>query len=93
MLPMRSMVLSKSKPWKSSLWKCVAGGFVPEDIRMVLAQVFAGGHQEAGRAAGRVADDVLRRGRGHLDHELDDVAAASELAVLPRGGDLRSMYS
>ena len=55
---------------------------------MVLAQVFAGRDEEAGRAAGRVADDVVRRRRGHLDHQPDDVARRAELAVLPGAGDL-----
>ena len=54
----------------------------------MLAQVFAGGDEKARRAAGGVADDVLRRGRGHLDHEADDVARGAELAVLAGGGDL-----
>jgi hypothetical protein len=39
-------------------------------------------------AAGRVADDVLGRGRGQLHHQLDDVARRAELAVLPGAGDL-----
>ena len=34
---------------------------VAEDFRVVLAEVFAGGHEEAGRAAGGVANDVLGR--------------------------------
>ena len=33
---------------------------VVQDVRVVLAQVLAGGDEEAGRAAGRVADDVRR---------------------------------
>ena len=31
---------------------------------------------------------ILRRGRGHLHHEPDDVARRAELAVLPGGGQL-----
>jgi hypothetical protein len=53
-----------------------------------LAQVFAGGDQKAAGAAGGVADHVLRRRRGELDHQLDDVARGAELAVLAGGGDL-----
>ena len=62
--------------------------WVVEEIRIALAQVLAGGDEKARRAAGRVAEDVVRRGRGHLDHEADDVARGAELAVLAGGGDL-----
>ena len=55
---------------------------------MVLAQIFARRDEEARRAAGRIADHVVRLRRGHLDHQLDDVARRAELAVLPGGGDL-----
>ena len=51
-------------------------------------QVLRGGDEEARRAAGRIADHVLGRGRGHVHHQLDDVARGAELAVLPGGGDL-----
>ncbi len=61
---------------------------VAQQLRVVLAQVLAGGDQEAGGAAGRVHDHVLRRGRRHLHHEADDVAWRAELAVLPGSGDL-----
>ncbi len=55
---------------------------------MARAQVFAGGDEEARRAARGIADDVLRRGGGQLDHELDDMARGAELAVLPGARDL-----
>ena len=58
------------------------------DFGMPLAQIFARGHQEAARAAGRVADDVLGLRRGHLHHEPDDVTRRAELAVLPGAGNL-----
>ena len=57
-------------------------------LGMVVAEVLAGGDEEAAGAARRVADHVGRRRRGHLDHQLDDVARRAELAVLPGGGDL-----
>ena len=56
---------------------------------MVVAQVLAGLEQEAAGAAGRIADDVLRRRRGHLHHEVDNVARCAELPVCPGAGDLR----
>ena len=55
---------------------------------MVLAQVLAHRHQKACGAAGRVADEVGSLRRGHLDHQLDDVARRTELTVLPGRGDL-----
>ena len=85
---MRSMVLSKSKPWKSVLVEVRLQLRVAQDLRVALAQVFAGGDEKAGGAAGGIADDVPRARRGHLDHEPDDVARGAELAVLPGGGDL-----
>ena len=60
---------------------------VAEDLRVVVAEVFARRHEEAARAARGIADDILRRGRGELDHELDDVARGAELAVLPGARD------
>ncbi len=61
---------------------------VGEETGVVLAQVLAGGDQEAAGAGGGVADDVARHRRGELHHELDDVARGAELAVLAGGGDL-----
>ena len=88
MLPMRSMVLSKSKPWNSSWWKCSRELRVAQNLRVALAQILARRDQETRRAAGRVADHVRRLRRDHLDHQPDDVARRAELAVLPGGGDL-----
>ena len=88
MLPMRSMVLSKSKPWNMPWWKCSLQLRVVQEVRVALAQVLARGDQEARRAAGRVADDVGGLRRGQLHHQPDDVARRAELAVLPGGGDL-----
>ena len=61
---------------------------VVKDGRMSCPEVFAGGHQESGSAAGRVADDIPRLRGSHLHHELDNVARGPELAVLPGRGDL-----
>ena len=61
---------------------------IPEHLGVVMAQVLASCDQEAGSAAGRVADDIGRGGRDHLHHELDDVARRPELAVLSCGRDL-----
>ena len=89
MLPMRSIVLSKSKPWNMPSVEVRRAGFASsQSLGVVLAQVLAGGHEEAAGAARRIADHVLRRRRGHLDHQPDDVARRAELAVLPGGGDL-----
>ena len=44
--------------------------------------------RKPGRAAGRIADDGLRGGRGHVHHQPDDVARRAKLPVLPGGGDL-----
>src|SRR5699024_6568958 len=130
MLPMRSIVVSKSKPWNIEWWKCrawswstkVSGCFartyslaehpdtlvdqaqarhfhhslnmprlgqVDQGVGMLRPHVLAGGHEEARRAAGRIADLVARRRRHHVHHQLDDVARGAELAVHAGGGDLR----
>jgi hypothetical protein len=47
MLPMRSMVLSKSKPWNMWWWKCFAQPGVVQEVRVALAQVLARRDQEA----------------------------------------------
>jgi hypothetical protein len=88
MLPMRSMVLSKSKPWKVPSLKRRRRPRSCRWRRVVRAQVLGGGDQEARGAAGGVADHILRRRGGHVDHQLDDVARGAELAVLPGAGDL-----
>ncbi len=61
---------------------------VVEQAGVLLAQVFARGHEKTAGAAGRVADGVGGGGRGHFHHQLDDVAWRTELAVLPCAGDL-----
>ena len=63
-------------------------GVFVDAVGVVLDEMFGGGDEEAGGAAGRIADDVLRGGRGHVHHQLDDVARRAELPVLPGGGDL-----
>ena len=55
---------------------------------MMGAQMFPRGNQKAAGAACGIADDVLRRRRGQLDHQLDDVARRAELAVLAGAGNL-----
>ena len=61
---------------------------VAKYLRMALAQIFAGGDEKTGRAACRIADDVRRLRRDHLDHQPDDVPRRAELAVLAGSGDL-----
>lgn len=36
--------------------------------REVVGQIFGGSDEKVGGAASRVADDILRRRRGHVDH-------------------------
>ena len=80
---MRSIVPSKSKPWKHALVEVAA------QRRVVVAQIFAGRDEKAAGAGRRIADRVPRPRRHHLDHQRDDVARRAELAVLPGAGDLR----
>ena len=68
MLPIRSMVLSKSNPWNMLVIEVLPELRLVEDLRVVLPHVLGGGYQEAGGAAGRIADHVARRRRRHLDH-------------------------
>ena len=51
MLPMRSMVLSKSKPWKRLWWKCLLSLGSRKEFGVVLAEIFADGDEEAAGAA------------------------------------------
>ena len=88
MLPMRSMVLSKSKPWNMRWWKCSLSFASCRIFGWRSRRYSPGRDEEARRAAGRVADHVGRLRRRHLDHQPDDVARRAELAVLPGGGDL-----
>lgn len=88
MLPIRSMVASKSKPWniEPCKWlRCLASS---RASAWVGADVLAGGDQEASGATGRVADLVAWLGCGHVHHQLDDVARGAELAVDPGRGHL-----
>ena len=65
-----------------------AGGAVEEDVGLaVLAEPVAGGDEEAGGAAGGVADGVVGAGLRQGDHHADDVARSAELAVDAGGGD------
>ena len=48
----------------------------------VLTRYVGSGDKEARRAAGRIANHVLRRRRGHLYHQLDDVPRGAKLPVL-----------
>ena len=76
-------------PVEGALVVAPAGGLVPVDgLAVVADQVLGGGDEKTGGAAGRVADHVPGGGRGHLDHEFDDVARGAELAVLAGAGDL-----
>ena len=52
------------------------------------AQVFAGADEEAGGAAGGIADHVARLRRHQLDHQANDVARRAKLAILAGAGDL-----
>ena len=88
MLAIRSIVLSKSKPWNMLWLKCCALREVEQRVLVLAADEPSCLHQEAGRPAGRVADLVVRTRRRHLDHEPDDVPRRAELAVLPSRGDL-----
>ena len=63
-------------------------GVLVDAVAVVLDEMLGGRDEEAGRSAGRIADDVLRGGRGHVHHQPDDVAWRAELPVLPGGGDL-----
>jgi hypothetical protein len=87
MLPMRSMVLSKSKPWNMPWWKC-SRSFASCSISGAARAGTRRPRPGSRRAAGRVADDVGGLRRGQLDHQPDDVARRAELAVLPGAGDL-----
>ena len=76
------------EPVKHLCVKMHGGCRIAQHVRMTGPQIFAGGHQKAGGAAGRVHDAVARAWRHHLHHQPDDVARRAELAVLPGGGDL-----
>jgi uncharacterized protein YcfJ len=49
-------------------------------------QVFHAARQEAGGAAGRIAEGFVGPEVDHGDHQVDDVARRAELAVDARGG-------
>ena len=53
-------------------------------VLVVGAEVLCAGHQKARRAAGGVADEVVRRGLHQLHHHVTDVFGCAELAVLTR---------
>ena len=52
-------------------------------VLVVGAEVLRTGHQKARRAAGGVADEVVRRGLHQLHHHVADVFGRAELTVLP----------
>jgi len=60
-----------------------------EEIGMMQAQRLAHSHEKTSRAAGGIADHILGRGLGQLDHQLNDVARGAELSILPGSGNLR----
>ena len=62
-------------------------------VLVVGAEVLRTGHQKARRAAGGVADKVVRRGLHQLHHHVADVFGRAELAVLPAVASLPSIYS
>ena len=47
----------------------------------VLFKIFAGCHQEAGSAAGRITDHFVRRRFHQIDHHTDDMSWRTELSV------------
>ena len=57
-------------------------------VLVVGAEVLRTGHQKACRAAGGVADEVVRRGLYQFHHHVTDVFGRAELAVLPCGCQL-----
>ena len=57
-------------------------------VLVVGAEVLRTGHQKARRAAGGVADEVVRRGLHQFHHHVADVLGRAELAVLPCGCQL-----
>ena len=63
-------------------------GVLVDGVAVVLHEVLRRGHEEARRAAGRVADHVFGRRGGHVHHQTDDVARRAELTVLSGGGNL-----
>ena len=52
-------------------------------VLVVGAEVLCAGHQKARRAAGGVADKVVRRELHQFHHHVADVLGRAELAVLP----------
>ena len=60
--------------------------FACHRVFVMRADVLRGCHQKARRAAGRIADGILRGGLQKLHHHFDDVARRAELAVLAGGG-------
>ena len=57
-------------------------------VLVMVADVLRRPHQEARRAAGGVADGVLRGGPEQLHHHGNDMPGRAELAVLSGGGQL-----
>ena len=61
---------------------------MPCGRRVLLQQVLHHADEEARRAAGRVADDLVGLRLDQIDHEPDDVPGRAELAVDARRGQL-----
>ena len=53
-------------------------------VLVVGAEVLRTGHQKARRAAGRVTDEIVRRGLHQLHHHINDMQRRAELAVPTR---------
>ena len=53
-------------------------------VPIVLANIFCAGHQKTCRTAGRVTDEIVRRGLHQLHHHINDMQRRAELAVPTR---------
>ncbi len=61
---------------------------IKEQRFVVPFQIFRRRDQITAGAAGRIANDILRRRCGQFHHQLDDMARRAELPILPGAGDL-----
>ena len=78
----------KIEPVEHPLVEVLPERGIAQDLGVVVAEILPGGHEEAAGTARGVADDILARGGGQLDHELDDVAGCPELTIPAGRGDL-----
>jgi hypothetical protein len=88
MLPIRSIVLSKSKPWNIQVVEVFVQLRFVQEVWVPLPKVLPRRHQESRRVAGRVRDHVGGMRRGQFHHQPDDVARGAELPVRPGRGNL-----